>query len=130
MFTISFYRYQEERGNRTIPDKQSAHAFEEFDNRKLSEVAECKHIFTSNTNGIYISDIWKECCSCCPEHLHTYILCDIYAFHMFSQYFSYIFYCVSSNRISEKWFIYNIKHIFSIWVWILFCVCVMMSLHW
>ena len=57
MITIKFYRYQEESGNRTITDKQTAHAFKEVDNRKLSEEAECKHIFTSNTNGIYISDI-------------------------------------------------------------------------
>ena len=130
MFTISFYRYQEERGNRTITDKQSAHAFEEVDNRKPSEVAECKHIFTSNTNGIYISDIWKECCSCCPEHLHINILCDIYAFHMFSQYLVIFSIAYEAIGFPRNDLFTILRTFFFIWVWILFCVCVMMSLHW
>ena len=57
MLTISFYRYQEESRNRTITDKQNAHAFKEVDDSKLSEVTKCKDIFTSSTNGIYIIDI-------------------------------------------------------------------------
>ena len=57
MFTISFYRNQEEGGNRTIIDKQNSHAVKEVDNSNLSEVAECKEIFTSSTFGIYIIDI-------------------------------------------------------------------------
>ena len=57
MFRISFYRYQEECGNRSITDKQNAHAFKEVDNNKKSEVGKCKDIVTSNTNGIYIIDI-------------------------------------------------------------------------
>ena len=57
MFTISFYRNQEEGGNRTIIDKQNSHAVKEVDNINLSEVAECKEIFTSSTFGIYIIDI-------------------------------------------------------------------------
>ena len=77
MFTISFYRYQEESRNRTITDKQNAHAFKEVDDSKLSEVTKCKDIFTSSTNGIYIIDILENAVLA-VQSTFTLVYCVIY----------------------------------------------------